>query len=82
MWAHSVTLQVAGTFYYSSGDLTFGWISGLLDYVSLGHSLLPQPTIDVNLLQLYKSLTTHGISIDNYKLLAFLGMELHCWLKV
>ena len=75
MWAHSVTLQVAGTFYYSSGDLTFGWISGLLDYVSLGHSLLPQPTVSVNLLQLYKSLTTHGISIDNYKLLAFLGME-------
>ena len=67
--------------YLSLNSLGFFW-DRFLYYISLGHSLLPQPTVVVNILQLYKSLTTPGISIDNYKLLAFLGMELHCWLKV
>ena len=37
--------------------------------------LLPQPTVTVNILQLYKSLTLRGIAIDNYNLIAFLYME-------
>ena len=33
--------------------------------------LLPQPTVIVNILQLYNTLTMPGIAIDNYNLVSF-----------